>query len=486
MDTIPLDTIIARAIDALRKQLLDDGSIGQYLLALLMVKHASDLSSVSRASSSESFIVAHTTHFDHLLQNATQSGNASRIEDALLQVEKANAALVSEELRGPLFSHGDRDSSHAVDRALGNIIELFSCGESLALPRARKTALIEPVLELLANASHGRGGQFYTPSAITALIADILSPRTGESVYDPVCGPGGFFVSALNHVRKDNPSGSLQLFGQERSLPAARIAALNLRLHDIDERSVYSGDALMEPVSAAFDIAVSNPPFSETREDLNYSLREMVDRFAPGVPPPARADYAYILRMLASLTPGNGRMAVIMPAGALFRGGSEREIRRNLIKRNLLDSVIALPPKMFPGTSITTVVMTFRLNRKDEPILFIDASEKFEPGRKRNVLRQEHIKQIANAFHNRSEIPQYARLVSGTEIEANNFNLTLSRYFDGGVRFEVADSEELSARESMIRAELADIQSQIEGCLDELDLRKDMLSAAPHQRSRGR
>lgn len=472
-DTIPFNSVISRAIDTLCRQMLDDGSIGEYLLALLMVKYASDFASVSHASSSGSFLVPDTARFDHLLQNARQPGNANRIEDALLQVEKANAALVSEELRGPLFSHRDRDSSHEVNRALGDVIELFSCGESLAATRTRKTDLIEPILEFLANSSHGRGGQFYTPSTITTLIADILSPKSGERIYDPVCGPGGFFVGALNHVRKENASGTLALFGQERSAAAARIAALNLRLHDIDKRSVYIGDALMEPIDGEFDIAISNPPFSETREDLSYTLRGVLNRFAPGVPPPGRADYAFVLRMLASLKPGTGRMAVIMPPGTLFRGGSEREIRRNLIERNLLDTVIALPPKMFPGTAISTVVMVFRHGRKDDRILFIDASENFEPNRKRNVLRDEHIKRVVESSRKRIEIPQYARLVSRAEIEANNFNLSWSRYFDRGASFEAADPDELSARESALRVELADIQRQIEGCLNELHLRKE-------------
>jgi type I restriction enzyme M protein len=469
-DTIPLDTAISRAIDTLRRQMLDNGSIGQYLLALLMVKYASDFAWVSHSGF---FVVPDTARFDHLLQNARQPGNANRIEDALLQVEKANTALASEELRGPQFSHRDRDSSHEINRALGDAIELFSFGESLVAPRARKTDLIEPILEFLANSSHGRGGQFHTPSTITSLIADILSPKSGESVYDPVCGSGGFLVGALNHARKENASGTLSLFGQERSATAARIAALNLRLHDIDNRSVYTGDALMAPIGAEFDIAISNPPFSETREDLSYALRGVLDRFAPGVPPPGRADYAFVLRMLGSLKPGTGRMAVIMPPGALFRGGSEREIRRNLIERNLLDTVIALPPKMFPGTSISTVVMVFRHARKDDSVLFIDASENFEPGRKRNVLRDEHIKRLVEVFRKRSEIPQYARLVSRAKIEANNFNLSLSRYFDRGASFEAADPEELSERESMLRAELADLQRQIEGCLNELHLRKE-------------
>ena len=473
MRTIPFNTVISRTIDTLCRQMLDNGSIGQYLLALLMVKYASDLASVSHISSSGCCVVPDTAHFDHLLQNARQPGNANRIEDALLHVEKENAARVGEELRGPLFSHRERDSSHEVNRALGDVIELFSCGESLVAPRARRTELIEPILEFLADSSHGRGGQFYTPSTISTLIADILSPKSGESVYDPVCGPGGFLVGALNHVRKENASGTLSLFGQERSATAARIAALNLRLHDIDKRSVYTGDALMEPVGIGFDIAISNPPFSETREDLSYTLRGVLDRFAPGVPPPGRADYAFVLRMLASLKPGTGRMAVIMAPGALFRGGSEREIRRNLVERNLLDTVIALPPKMFPGTTISTVVMIFRHGRTDDSVLFIDASEIFEPGRKRNVLRDEHIERVVAASRMRSDIPRYARLVRRAEIEANNFNLSLSRYFDRGAPFEAADPEELCARERVLRAELADLERQIEGCLNELHLRKE-------------
>jgi type I restriction enzyme M protein len=434
----------------------------------MTVKYASDLALVSQASSSGSFVVPDTARFDYLLQNAGQPKNADRIEDALLQVEKANSALVGEELRGPLFSHRDRDSSLEMNRAFGDVIELFSSGESLVVPDARMTDLIEPILEFLANSSHGRGGHFYTPSTITRLIADILSPKSGESVYDPVCGSGEFLVCALNHARKKDPSGTLALFGQERNAAAARIAALNLRLHGIDNRSVYSGDALMQPIGAGFDIAMSNPPFSQTREDLSSALSGVLDRFAPGVAPPGRADYVFVLRMLASLKSGTGRMAVIMPPGALFRGGSEREIRRNLLERNLLDTVIALPPKMFPGTAISTVVMVFRYGRKDDSVLFIDASESFEPGRQRNVLRDEDIKRVVEAYYKRNEIPQYARLVNRAEIEANDFNLSVPRYLDRGASFELADAEELSARESALRSQLADLRSQIEGCLNEL------------------
>jgi type I restriction enzyme M protein len=175
--------------------------------------------------------------------------------------------------------------------------------------------------------------------------------------------------------------------------------------------------------------------------------------------------------MLANLKTSTGRMAVIMAPGALFRGGSEREIRRNLIKRNLLDAVIALPPKLFHGTATPTVAMVFRYGREDDSVLFIDASEGFEPNRKRNVMREEHIKRIAETYRKRSEIPRYSRLVSRAEMVANNFNLSVSRYFDRGVSFEAADPEELAARESVLRGELADIQSQIEGCLNELHLK---------------
>jgi type I restriction enzyme M protein len=472
-DAIPFDTVISRAIDRLRGQMLDDGSIGQYLLALLIVKYASDFAPLSHASSSVSLFVPDTARFEHLLQNARQPGNANRIEDALLRVEMGNAALVGKELRGSLFRHKNGDSSHEINRALGNVIELFSRGESLNAPHARKTELMERILALLADSRHGRAGQFYTPRAITKAMVDILSPKSGERVYDPVCGTGGFFVGALNHVRKENASSALALFGQEPSPTVARIAALNLLLHDADNRNVYAGDALMQPIGAGFDIVVSNPPFSETRADLGHMLRGVFDRFAPGVPPPSRADYAFVLRMLASLKPGTGRMAVIMPPGALFRGGSEREIRRHLIERNLLDTVIALPPKIFIGTAIPTVVMVFRQGREDDCVLFIDASEDFEPGRKWNVLRDEHIQSIVEAFRNRIDVPRYARLASRAEIKANNFNLSLSRYFDRGASFEAANPEELSARESMLRAELADLQRQIEGCLNELHLRKE-------------
>jgi type I restriction enzyme M protein len=456
-DTISFDTIISRAIDTLRKGMLDDGSIGHYLFALLMVKYASD-------------VVPDRARFDYLVQNAKQPGNASRIEDALLQVEKARAAVIGAELSSPLFSLKHRDSSPEANQSLGCVIELFSQGESLAALSAKKTDLIERILELIANSAHGRAGPFYTPRAITTLLADIVSPKSGERVYDPVCGTGEFLVGALNHVRQQNASGTLPVFGHEPSPTIARIAALNLLLHDIDKSSVHAGDALMEPIDAGFDIALSNPPYSQTREDLSDTVGAVLYRFAPGVPPPGRADYGYVLLMLASLKRGTGRMAVIMPPGALFRGGSEREIRRNLIERNLLDTVIALPPKLFSGTTIAPVVMVFRYGRKDDSVLFIDASQNFEPGRKRNVLLDEHIKSIVEAFRERSDT-QYARLVTRAKIAANNFNLTVSRYFD--TSFEAADPDELRSREGVLRAELANLQKQIDGCLDELRLRKE-------------
>jgi type I restriction enzyme M protein len=461
MDSLPFRDVVLRAVEQLRKTALDDGSIGEYLLALLLLRYASDATSSARADLPTSLAVPEAARFSRLLERTTQPDNAKRVEDALSQLAKANPGRLAGQLRGRLSARKGGDDSSGMNRVLGEIIELFSRAESLS---------IEPILEFLADSSFGRGGEFHTPTPIVALRAEAICPAPGEAVYDPACGTGGFLLGALDSVRKRHPADTLSLFGEERSASAARIAAIGCLLHGIDERNVHNRDALRRPPHQRFDIVVSNPPYSELQRGSEREIQELFERFAKGLTPPGRLDYAYLLRMIECMKPETGRMGVIMPRGVLFRGGSEGEIRKKLIERNLLDAVVALPPKVFYGTAISTAMLFFRHGRTDDSVMIIDATADFEPVRKQNRLRDQDIEKIVNTLRSRKDVPEYARLVTRKEIESNQFNLSISRYFDYGMSSPPVNLQELSAREGVLRAELAEVQKRIDECLGEVGL----------------
>ncbi|WP_429949457.1 type I restriction-modification system subunit M [Enterococcus sp. AZ101] len=304
----------------------------------------------------------------------------------------------------------------------------------------------------------------YAPSKITELLTRMITKNAQqiENIYDPSCGSGNFLVSAAQSYP------GVMVYGQEANLTQYRLAMMNLIVNDVADFDLKLGNALDEDVfsQGQFDRIIANPPYS-----ISWS-GEWEKQFEPfhTLAPKSKADYAFVQQMLYHLNE-NGTMAVVLPLGALFRGGREQQIRKQLIDElNYLDAVIQLPENIFFGTSISTCILIARKNRKrEDKIVFIDASNEFEKGRSKNFLNSEHIEHIIETYHDRKRENKFSHLATREEIASKDYDLSLSKYVD---RFE--ESKELNLKKledeiSKVDSEIIRIEQQIKNYYKILD-----------------
>ena len=217
-----------------------------------------------------------------------------------------------------------------------------------------------------------------------------------------------------------------------------------------------------------FDIVVANPPFSLEKWGHDAAENDKHKRFQRGLPPRTKGDYGFILHMIETMAPGSGRMAVVVPHGVLFRGAAEGKIRKQLIDENLLDIVIGLPEKLFYGTGIPAAILVFRKKKKDDKVLFIDASRDYLDGKNQNLLREQDLAKIIATSIKRKSVDKYAYLATPAEIAENDYNLNIPRYVDTFEEEEEIDLMAVRAEREKLKAELAVLEKQMAGYLKEL------------------
>ena len=315
----------------------------------------------------------------------------------------------------------------------------------------------EYLIGQFASGAGKKAGEFYTPQEVSKILAKIVT--TGKtklrSVYDPTCGSGSLLLRVAKEVEEVN-----NFYGQEMNRTTYNLARMNMILHGVHYRKfdIKQEDTLERPqhIDLQFEAIVANPPFS-----AQWSANPLFtsdDRFSQygKLAPSSKADFAFVQHMIHHLAE-NGTMALVLPHGALFRGGAEQHIRRYLIEnRNYLDAVIGLPANIFYGTSIPTCIMVFKKCRENpDDILFIDASNDFEKVKTQNVLRQSDIDKIVGTYRNRTEIEKYSKKATLTEIAQNDYNLNIPRYVD---TFEAEESIDINA----IAQELKALDTQME------------------------
>lgn len=329
----------------------------------------------------------------------------------------------------------------------------------------------EYLIGQFASGAGKKAGEFYTPPEVSTILAKIVSTGRNrlKSVYDPTCGSGSLLLRVAREVDEVT-----DFYGQEMNRTTYNLARMNMILHGVHYRNfdIKQEDTLTAPqhVGETFEAVVANPPFS-----ANWSANKIFetdDRFAQygRLAPASRADFAFVQHMLSHLD-DNGTMAVILPHGALFRGGAEGEIRQYLVKdRNWLDTVIGLPANIFYGTSIPTCIMVFRKCREQDDVLFIDASTCFEKAKNQNLLRPADIERIVDAYRHRTEEARFSHNAPLAEIEDNEFNLNIPRYVDTYEREPEIDLAAVATEIKKIDKSMGDLDKTIRDFCVELGL----------------
>ncbi len=334
----------------------------------------------------------------------------------------------------------------------------------------------EYLIGQFAAGSGKKAGEFYTPQPISSILSAIVTldgqePATGQrssldSVLDFACGSGSLLLNVRHRM---GPHGIGKIHGQEKNITTYNLARMNMLLHGVKDSQfeIFHGDTLLNewdmlretnPAKMPkFDAVVANPPFSY-RWEPSEALGEDVRFKNYGLAPKSAADFAFLLHGFHFLKQ-DGVMAIILPHGVLFRGGAEARIRTKLLKDGHIDTVIGLPANLFFSTGIPVCILVLKKCKKPDDVLFINAAEHFEKGKRQNQLLPEHIDTIIDTYQHRKEAPRYARRVGMEEIEKNDFNLNISRYVSTA---EAEEEIDLAA----VHAELVSLEQKRKAALD--------------------
>lgn len=418
-----------------------------------------------------------------------------KVTDSLSEFERTIAVAEDNDDFKGLFSSSTLDLS---DTALGsnlnerskNIRSLILLFEDLDMVALQKGDVLGDAYEYLigqfAMESGKKAGEFYTPRQVSEVMAQIIAKdKDIESIYDPTVGSGSLLLTVKKHlpttVQRD-----LNYYGQEKNTATYNLTRMNLLLHGVkpDKMSIKNGDTLSQDwpedperpnEGVQFDAVVMNPPYS-VKNWNRYELKVSDPRFesAGVLPPDSKGDFAFLLQGLYHLSQ-NGTMAIVLPHGVLFRGGAEGEIRKRLLEKNQIDTIIGLPNNLFTNTGIPVCVLILKKNRAlNEPVLFIDASHNFIKVGKQNVLQEKDIAKIVDTYSQKVEEKGYSHLASRQELIKNDYNMNIPRFVEsldddipqdvdghlyGGI--PVKNIEELTILNNMVKDTLYDSLGEV-------------------------
>lgn len=443
-----LYSTIWKSCDELRGG-MDASMYKDYVLVMLFLKYISDkYANVPYAP----IIVPQGSSFDDMVKLKGSTDIGDKINKKILApIGKENK--ISD---FPDFNDVNKlGSGQEMVKRLGNLIAIFEDPElDFSQNRADGDDILGDAYEYLmrhfATQSGKSKGQFYTPSEVSRIMAKIIgvqsSKNKDKTAYDPTSGSGSLLLKVY-----DESDGNLTLYGQEMDVATASLARMNMILHNCPTASIVQGNTLANPKFLEknelklFDYFVSNPPFSFSAwmNGIDDPINDTYNRFKDyGVPPQKNGDYAFLIHAIKSLKT-NGKGAIILPHGVLFRGNAEGEIRKNLIQRGYIKGIIGLPPNLFYGTGIPACIIIIDKEESQDRkgIFIIDASKGFIKDGSKNRLREQDIHKIVDTFTNKLEIPKFSRLVPVSEIEAKEFNLNIPRYIDNSEDEDIHDIE---------------------------------------------
>lgn len=493
---------------------VDPAQYKDYILVMLFLRYISDLwadhyaeyqreygddeERIRRRLARERFILPYVEFKDEKTDEVTdrfvasfgalyerrKSANIGELINIVLDhIEEANKAKLEGVFRNIDFNSEanlgkTKDRNRRLENVLGDFAKLDLRPSRVSEDVIGDTYIY--LIERFASDAGKKAGEFYTPKQVSRLLAHLVTPKPGDRICDPTCGAGGLLIEAAKLVEQQG-SRDFALFGQEVNGSTWALARMNMFLHGKDGARIEWGDTLNSPALVEadrlmrFNVVVANPPFSLDKWGGKEIEADRYSRFWRGLPPKSKGDYGFITHMIETALPQDGRVAVVVPHGVLFRGGAEGRIRRALIEENLLDTVIGLPGNLFPTTSIPVAILMFDRAREKggareacHDVLFIDASRDYQSGKNQNTLLDGHIEKIVTAFRSRLPVDKFAHVASLQEIAENDFNLNIPRYVD---TFEEEDEIDVAAVEEEIErleGELTEVRARMKLYLKEL------------------
>lgn len=477
---------------------VDPSQYKDYILVILFLKYISDVwrdhyenyskqygddeERIRRKLDRERFVLPKGASFYDLYANREADDLGDLINKALDAVETQNKAKLEGVFRNIDFnSESNLGRTKDRNRRLKLLLEDFAKPELDMRPSRVSEDVIGNtyiyLIEKFASDAGKKAGEFYTPYAVSTLLAKVAKPKDGDKICDPACGSGGLLVEAAREVGSRNYA----LFGMEVNGSTWALARMNMFLHGCDSARIEWCNTLTNPELKEqnrlmkFNVVVANPPFSLDKWGAEDADGDKFNRFWRGIPPKSKGDYAFISHMIEVALAKEGRVAVVVPHGVLFRGGAEGKIRQKLIEENLLDAVIGLPEKLFPTTGIPVAILVFdrsreagakNHNRKD--ILFIDASQEYEAEKNQNILSASQIEKIMNVFDSREEVTKFSHSAFFEEVKENDFNLNIPRYVDTFEEEEEIDVMALQDEIESLEVELIQVRSKMKAILQEI------------------
>ena len=479
---------------------VDPAQYKDYILVMLFLKYISDHWNdhvanyrrqygnddvrMRRRLERERFILPEGCSFYDLHAQRNEANIGELINIALEKIEDKNRAKLEGVFRNIDFnSESNLGRVKDRNRRLKNVLEDFAKPAlDLRPTRVSEDIIGECYIYLISRFASDAGkkaGEFYTPAAVSRLLARLAGPAPGNTICDPACGSGSLLIRAAEEVGSDNYA----LYGQEVNGATWALARMNMFLHSKDAARIEWCDTLNSPALIEddrlmkFDVVVANPPFSLDKWGAENAEKDKHKRFWRGIPPKSKGDYAFISHMVEIARPRSGRVAVIVPHGVLFRGGSEGKIRQALIEENLLDAVVGLPANLFTTTGIPVAILVFDRSREHgganedrKDILFIDASKGFTPGKTQNLMTEDHIQKVIDTYRTRAELDKYSHLASPAEIQENEYNLNIPRYVDTFEPEEEIDVAALQKEINRLENELVEVRGRMNGYLKELGI----------------